>query len=65
MRSDTRTVTIDAAPQDVLTFVADPANLPRWAIGFAKDVRHQQGGWVVSTTQGDIAISIEADVRSG
>ncbi len=65
MRCDTRTVTIDAAPEDVLAFVADPANLPRWAIGFAKDVRHQPEGWVVSTAQGDIAISIEADARCG
>ncbi len=65
MRCDTRTVTIDAAPEDVLAFVADPANLPRWAIGFAKDVRHEPEGWVVTTAQGDIAISIEADARWG
>ncbi len=39
MRSDTRTVAIDARPEDVLAFVGDGANLPRWAIGFAKAVR--------------------------
>ena len=51
MRSDTQTVTIDADPKDVLAFVANPENLPRWAIGFAKSVRRDAGHWLVTTGQ--------------
>lgn len=65
MRSDVRTVTIDAPPRDVLAFVSDPANLPRWAVGFAKDVRCEGGRWIVATGQGELAVAVEADERSG
>jgi hypothetical protein len=43
MRSDTQVVTIGAPPKDVLSFVGDGDNLPRWAIGFAKSVRPCEG----------------------
>ena len=43
MRSDTRTVTIGARPDDVLVFVGDGANLPRWAIGFARAQERRSG----------------------
>lgn len=49
MRSDTQTVTIEASPRDVVAFVADGGNLPRWAIGFAKAVRPDGDRWVVTT----------------
>ncbi|HEX2048145.1 MAG TPA: SRPBCC family protein [Acidimicrobiales bacterium] len=65
MRSDTRTVTIDASPEAVLAFVCDPANLPRWAIGFAKGVRREGGRWSVTTAQGDVGVSVDVDRRSG
>jgi hypothetical protein len=38
MRADTQTITIQAPPDDVVSFVADGSNMPRWAIGFAKSV---------------------------
>jgi len=47
MRSDTQGVRIAAAPEEVWAFVADGANLPRWAIGFAKSVRPDRSGWTV------------------
>ena len=39
MRADTQTVSIEAPAERVVTFLEDPANLPRWAVGFAKAVR--------------------------
>jgi hypothetical protein len=45
--------------------VADGANLPRWAIGFAKSVRPGSTGWVVSTAQGEMPTTIAADQRTG
>ncbi len=38
MRSDTRSATIDAAPETVLGFVADPANLERLVAAVQDDV---------------------------
>ncbi len=65
MRSDTRSATIAATPKDVTAFVADPANLPRWAIGFAHDVRREGGRWIVSTGQGEIPISVDVNDEVG
>lgn len=65
MRSDTQSVTINAAPEAVLRFVADPENLPRWAIGFAKAVRRDHDGWVVKTGQGEVAVAIDVGESSG
>jgi uncharacterized protein YndB with AHSA1/START domain len=65
MRSDTQSVTIAAAPEQVWTFVADGANLPRWAIGFAKSVRPDRSGWMVSTAQGEVPTAIAADEAVG
>jgi hypothetical protein len=47
MRSDTQTVTVDAPRADVLAFLADARNLPRWAPNFATSVRPDGDGWVV------------------
>ena len=65
MRSDTRSITINARPSDVLTFVGDGENLPRWAIGFAKSVRPGRGGWIVTTGQGEVSMSIAVDEPTG
>jgi hypothetical protein len=65
MRSDTQTVTIGAHPQDVLAFVSDGENLPRWAIGFAKSVRSDADRWIVTTGQGEVPTRITVDDASG
>lgn len=56
MRSDTRTVSIEVAPDKLQRFLADPKNLPRWAIGFAKAIREDQGRWLVTTGTGEIRL---------
>ncbi len=65
MRSDTKSVTIQAPPPKVLEFLADPLNLPRWAIGFAKAVKRDGSRWVVTTGSGKVGIRIEANPRLG
>ena len=58
-RSDTGTVTIAAPASDVFAFVADPENLPRWAVGFCRAIRRDgaaPGRWIVTTAQGDLPI---------
>ena len=65
MRSDTQSVSIAASPKEVLAFVGDGENLPRWAIGFAKSVRPSESGWLVTTAQGEVPTSIAVDESAG
>lgn len=66
MRSDTQSITISSSPLDVLSFVAEPENLPRWAIGFAKAVEPgDDGEWIVDSSAGEIQLRIETDPGQG
>jgi len=53
MRFDTQSVVIRAAREAVVNFVGQGANLPRWAIGFAKSVEPRGDNWMVTTGSGD------------
>lgn len=67
MRTSTQSVTIESAPEHVFEFVADPANLPKWAIGFCKQIRQEEDGtWIVTTGSGDeIAIRTASSPELG
>lgn len=65
MRADTKTISIDAGPEEVFQFVADPAQLPKWAVGFAKAVRRDGERWFVTTGEGQVAVRVRADPASG
>lgn len=52
MRADTQSISIQSPSDAVFTFVADPENLPRWAIAFAKDVKSDGDVWLVTTGDG-------------
>lgn len=58
MRSDTHSITIDAPRDDVLAFVADGANLPRWAPNFASAIRPDGDGWIVGSGDAEIRLDI-------
>jgi hypothetical protein len=64
MRSDTKSISIHAAPEKVWKFVADPENLPRWAVGFAKAIRKEDGMWLVTTGGGVVPLRIDADPKA-
>jgi hypothetical protein len=65
VRAETRSITIAAAPREVLRFVADPRNLPRWAPGFAPAVREREGSWFVSGERGEFEIVVLASDELG
>jgi hypothetical protein len=65
MRTDTKTIAIHASPEKVVQFLADPQNLPRWAVGFAKAVRKDGPRWVVTTGGGEMGVRIAADEKTG
>lgn len=65
MQADTQTISIDAPHREVAAFVADPANLPRWAVGFARSVHRNEGGWVVTTGTGEIRLDVQYHPEHG
>jgi hypothetical protein len=65
MRSDTRAISIRAKSDQVMNFLADPKNLPRWAVGFAKGVRQEGDRWLVTTGGGEMGIRIVAERSLG
>lgn len=66
MRSDTRSISIRTAARRTFAFLADPANLPRWAVGFAHTVVPDGDAWIVTTPHGtEMTVRIEAHEPSG
>jgi hypothetical protein len=65
MRSNTQTISIDSPAHRVFRFVAEPINLPRWAIGFAKDIEPDGEAWRVTTGQRQVSLRVATDVRLG
>lgn len=65
MRSDTQTITVPASSEDAFAFLADPENLPRWAVGFARGIRRDGEEWIVQTVQGEMPIRVLADAARG
>jgi hypothetical protein len=61
VRHDTQNIMIETSAAAVYAFVADPANLPRWAVGFAQGVRQEDGTWIVETAAGDVPVRVDAD----
>ena len=66
-RSDTRTVTIEAPASQVFAFVADPKNLPRWAVGFCRAIRPdvEPDRWILSTGEGEMPIRYVTNDATG
>lgn len=57
MRSHTQSVSLPGRPEDVFAFLADPENLPRWAVGFCRSIRRDGAErWLVETPGGDVPV---------
>jgi hypothetical protein len=65
LRSDTQAVSIDAPAEQVFDFVADPENLPTWAVGFCRAICRAGDGWLVTTAQGEVGIRYVTDRALG
>jgi hypothetical protein len=65
VRSDTQSVTIAGTAEQVFDFLADPENLPRWAVGFCHSIRRDGGRWLVRTAQGELGIRYVTDRALG
>lgn len=56
---------IGAAPDIVLSFVADPRNLPRWAPTFAQHVRRDGDHWLVESNGGQVLLHVRVSFGLG
>jgi len=65
MQAHTNTIYITTTRQAAVDFLRDPANLPRWAVGFAKSVRQQDGQWFVATGAGEVGVRIKVEPALG
>src|SRR4051794_17081816 len=62
MRTETRSITIAAAPRAVLDYVGDPTRLPAWAPDFATSVEPADGHWLVN---GELRVDVRVAREQG
>jgi hypothetical protein len=65
MRSDTQSVTLPADHEEVFDFLANPENLPQWAVGFCRSIRRDQDRWLVDTGHGEVPMRYITDATLG
>ena len=62
--TDTQAIFIDHPYEAVFSFLSDPMNLPRWAVGFCQAIREdpaQSSRWLVRTGQGEVGLRLSAN----
>ena len=65
MHADTQAITLPVSAEDAFAFLAEPENLPRWAVGFARGIRREGDAWIVQTAQGEMPVRVVADATQG
>jgi uncharacterized protein YndB with AHSA1/START domain len=65
MRTESRSIAIDAPTEAVFAYVADPRNLPEWAPAFAESIRPDGEDWIVTTGGADLPVAVRASAEHG
>lgn len=65
MRSDTQSVTLLVDHVEVFDFIANPENLPQWAVGFCRGIRRDMDRWLVDTGHGEVPMRYHTDAALG
>lgn len=65
MRSSTLSITIQRPPASVLSYVSDPANLPRWSPSFCLSIHFEHGKWMAQTPTGPVQVRIATHRQLG
>ncbi len=66
MKSDTQTLVVDASPKRLFEFLAEPENLPKWAVKFCHTIRPKDNEWwCVQGCMGEIPLRYVVDRDSG
>ena len=64
-RADTQTISIDAPQGVVIDLLADAAEFPRWAAGFARSVREDGDDWIVDTGDAEVRLHVRVSRELG
>ncbi len=65
MQADTQMITLPVTVEEAFALLAQPENLPRWAVGFARGIRREGDAWIVQTAQGEMPVHVVADAVQG
>ena len=65
MRSDTQSVCLPADHTEAFDFLANPENLPQWAVGFCRSIRRDADRWLVDTGHGEVSMRYVTDATLG
>lgn len=65
MHSETITVVISAPTSAVFNFIADPFNMPEWAIEFCQGLTEAEGIYTALTPMGEMIVNIKSDKHTG
>lgn len=65
MKSKTVTITVSASFDEVFDFLAQPENMPDWALHFCKAIRNEDGRWIATTPNGDLFIAVDTNKAGG
>jgi len=65
MNSHSKTQIFLATKETVFSFLSDIQNLPKWATGFAKELKDIGGDFKVVTPQGEIFFRMVSDADTG
>jgi len=65
MKSHTQTQTFTVSKQTLFTFLSNIQNLPKWATGFAREVKEVDRKFKVVTPDGEIFFRMESDINTG
>jgi hypothetical protein len=63
--TETRSITIAAAPEAVLAVVGDAHRLPDWAPGFATAVEPQGDHWLIGSGDAQFPIAVRVSAEHG
>lgn len=67
-RSDTQTAPLSTTPDQAFDFIANPENLPRWAVGFCQSIQRDNVNadrWTVTTPHGEVGLRYVTDRATG
>ena len=56
MKSSTVSASVALPPDRACGFAVNPENLPRWAPGLCRSVAHENGKWIIRTSDGPATV---------
>jgi len=65
MNTSTKTVHLNAAPDQVFGFLSKVENLPKGATNYCTEVKREGDDYKVVTQNGDMFMKIDSDVKTG